>query len=97
LFRILISDERAGNLFSVAVICAFNEKAHASTGATESTIFIPILPADLPEIALFYIQEKLGCKLPSLGIAAEVAHCFIVQRTFQHYRFAFVTIPRLRL
>jgi hypothetical protein len=55
LFRIPISDERAGNLFRVAVICAFNEKAHASSGAIEITVFIPVLPADLSEIAPFYL------------------------------------------
>jgi hypothetical protein len=51
-FRILIW-EPSGTGFTVAVICAFNEKAHASIDATEITVFIPILPADLPGIAPF--------------------------------------------
>jgi len=53
LFRILISGKRLGKWFRTAVICASNEKANASTDASEITVFIPILPADLHQIAHF--------------------------------------------
>jgi hypothetical protein len=56
LFRILISGKRLGKWFRVAVICASNEKANASMDASEITVFIPILPADLLEIAPFYLH-----------------------------------------
>jgi hypothetical protein len=59
LFRILISGKRLGKWLRVAVTCASDEKANASTDASEITVFIPILPADLPEIAPFYLHVKL--------------------------------------
>ena len=76
-FLILISEPLATG-FTVAVICASNEKAHASN-ATEITVFIPILPADLPEIAPFYLQE-------TTPETPEIRGC--LPRALQHYRFA---------
>ena len=34
----------------MVVICASNEMTHARTDATKKTFFIPVLPADLPDI-----------------------------------------------
>jgi hypothetical protein len=57
-FLTTITSERLGNGFTIAVICAPNDWAHASKQAAEITIFIPILPADHPEITPFYRHIK---------------------------------------
>jgi len=59
LFRILTSSEPSGKWLSVVAICASNEKAHASADASEITVFIPIVSADLPEITSFYLRVKV--------------------------------------
>ena len=56
LFRMLTSSEPSGKWLSVVVICASNEKTHASKDATEITVFIPILPTDLPEVHSIPVQ-----------------------------------------
>jgi hypothetical protein len=73
-FLILISEPLATG-FTVAVICASNEKAHASTDATEITVFIPMRTI-LPPGKLRWKQPGFGygsrCYNPTLQVCDSI-------------------------
>jgi hypothetical protein len=55
----LTSFEPSENGCNTSVIYAFNENAHASTSANEIEAFISVLPADLIQIASFYLAYAI--------------------------------------